>query len=88
MRCGGVISAKKITHVGCGKTRRLGAYERHLETEKPEIVKQNIHKIENDHLNLRTRIKRLARRTICFDKAIVMHDEGAVLKEQKDSGSL
>jgi insertion element IS1 protein InsB len=31
-------------------------------------------KIESKHINLRTRIKRLARRTICFSKTIQMHD--------------
>ncbi|WP_242038413.1 IS1 family transposase, partial [Chroococcidiopsis sp [FACHB-1243]] len=38
-----------------------GAYERHLEAEKHEIGKHNTQKIENKHLNLRTRIKRLAK---------------------------
>ncbi len=31
-------------------------------------------RIERKHLTLRTRIKRLARKTICFSKSIVMHD--------------
>jgi len=51
-----------------------GAYERHLETERHEVGKQNTQKIESKHINLRTRIKRLARRTICFSKTIIMHD--------------
>lgn len=51
-----------------------GAYERHLEADKHEVGKQNTQKIENKHLNLRTRIKRLARKTICFSKTITMHD--------------
>jgi len=51
-----------------------GAYERHLDTSKHEVGKQNTQKIENKHLNLRTRIKRLARRTICFSKTVLMHD--------------
>jgi len=38
------------------------------------IGKQNTQKIERKHLNLRTRIKRLARKTICFSKSILMHD--------------
>ena len=32
------------------------------------------HAIERKHLTLRTRIKRLARRTICFSKLEKMHD--------------
>ncbi len=50
------------------------ACERHLEPHQHEIGKHNIQKIENKHINLRTRIKRLARRTICFSKTIQMHD--------------
>ena len=38
-----------------------GAYKRHLDASKHEIGKQNTQKIENKHLNLRTRIKRLAK---------------------------
>jgi insertion element IS1 protein InsB len=30
--------------------------------------------LERKHLTLRTRIKRLARRTVCFSKSIVVHD--------------
>ena len=51
-----------------------GASKRHLDTSKHEVGKQNTQKIENKHLNLRTRIKRLARRTICFSKTAFMHD--------------
>jgi IS1 family transposase len=29
---------------------------------------------QNQHINLRTRIKRLVRRTICFSKTTTMHD--------------
>jgi insertion element IS1 protein InsB len=51
-----------------------GAYERHLESNEHVVGKQNTQKIENKHLNLRTRIKRLVRKTICFSKTITMHD--------------
>ena len=51
-----------------------GAYGRHLEVQKHEVGKHNMHKIESKHINLRTRIKRLARRTICFSKTIAMHN--------------
>ena len=51
-----------------------GAYKRHLDASKHEVGKQNTQKIENKHLNLRTRIKRLARRTICFSKSVFMHE--------------
>lgn len=52
----------------------LGAYQRNLEASKHEIGFQNMQKIESKHINLRTRIKRLARKTICFSKTVFMHD--------------
>jgi IS1 family transposase len=45
-----------------------GAYERHLDAENHRVGKENTQKIESKHINLRTRIKRLIRRTICFSK--------------------
>ncbi len=55
-------------------TDNWGAYERHLDPEKHIIGKQNTQKIERKHLTLRTRIKRLTRKTICFSKSKQMHD--------------
>jgi insertion element IS1 protein InsB len=51
-----------------------GAYERHIAPELHAVGKRHTQKIERKHLTLRTRIKRLARRTIFFSKSIVMHD--------------
>ena len=51
-----------------------GAYERHIEAEQHTIGKDNTQKIESKHISLRTRIKRLVRRTICFSKTERMHD--------------
>ena len=51
-----------------------GAYERHITNVEHCIGKRNTQKIERKHLTLRTRIKRLARKTICFSKLEVMHD--------------
>lgn len=51
-----------------------GAYQRHLEPAQHEIGKRNTQKLERKHLTLRTRIKRLARKTICFSKSLPMHD--------------
>jgi insertion element IS1 protein InsB len=51
-----------------------GAYERHLEAEQHTVGKDNTQKIESKHIRLRTRIKRLVRRTICFSKTERMHD--------------
>lgn len=51
-----------------------GAYERHLPPAQQVVGKANTQKIERKHLTLRTRIKRLARKTICFSKLDKMHD--------------
>jgi len=51
-----------------------GAYERHITNTEHCVGKRNTQKIERKHLTLRTRIKRLARKTICFSKPAVMHD--------------
>ena len=51
-----------------------GTYRRYLEEEKHTIGKRNTQKIERKHLTLRTRIKRLARKTICFSQCQNMHD--------------
>lgn len=50
------------------------AYTRYLDGDKHHIGKRNTQKIERKHLTLRTRIKRLARKTICFSKLEQMHD--------------
>ncbi len=51
-----------------------GAYTRHIDADKHQPGKCNTQKIERKHLTLRTRIKRLTRKTICFSKSIQMHD--------------
>ena len=51
-----------------------GAYERHLDAEQHQVGKEHTQKIESKHINLRTRIKRLVRRTLCFSKTERMHD--------------
>ncbi|WP_448285725.1 IS1 family transposase [Phormidesmis priestleyi] len=51
-----------------------GAYERHLNAQVHQVGRINTQKIEPKHLTLRTRIKRLTRKTICFSKSIQMHD--------------
>jgi len=55
-------------------TDHWGAYTRHLEPEIHSPGKRNTQKIERKHLTLRTRIKRLTRKTICFSKSVQMHD--------------
>jgi insertion element IS1 protein InsB len=51
-----------------------GGYTRILDEEQHEVGKHYTQKIERKHLTLRTRIKRLARKTICFSKSEWLHD--------------
>jgi len=51
----------------------MEAYE-HLKVHMHEVERKQNTQIENKYLNLRTRIKRLVRKTICFSKTIIMHD--------------
>lgn len=51
-----------------------GAYERHLDPQQHTIGKANTQTIERKHLTMRTRIKRLTCKTICFSKSIDLHD--------------
>ena len=49
-------------------------YYKLLPKKQHTVGKSNTQRIERKNLTLRTRIKRLARRTICFSKTIEMHD--------------
>ena len=51
-----------------------GTDERHLPADRHRIGKCNTQTIKRKHSTLRTRMKRLARRTICFSKSERMHD--------------
>ncbi len=55
-------------------TDHWGAYTRYLAPDVHSPGKRNTQKIERKHLTLRTRIKRLVRKTICFSKTTQMHD--------------
>ncbi len=55
-------------------TDNLKTYERNLESSERIVSKYKMQKIEKKHLTLRTRIKRLQRKTICFSKRSQMHD--------------
>ena len=51
-----------------------GAYHRHLVPDQHGVGKQRTQQLERNHLALRTRIKRLVRKTICFSRSVHMHD--------------
>jgi len=55
-------------------TDAAGVYDRHLPATAHTVGKIHTQQIERKHLTLRTRIKRLARKTLCFSKSVFMHD--------------
>jgi len=55
-------------------TDHWGAYGRQLKAAQHFPGKRQTQRIERKHLTLRTRIKWLARKTICFSKSVQMHD--------------
>lgn len=55
-------------------TTAWGAYQRHRHPAFHKIGRMHTQTIERKHLTLRTRIKRLARKTICFSKSKWLHD--------------
>ena len=60
-----------ITHY---YTDKAGVYQRHLPPTPPMVGKLRMQKIERKHLTLRTRLKRFARKTLCFSRSFLMHD--------------
>ena len=52
----------------------FSGYAKFLPKKQHTVGKQNTQRIERKNLTLRTRIKRLARKTICFSKSVKMHD--------------
>jgi insertion element IS1 protein InsB len=55
-------------------TDAAGVYDRHLPATAHTVGKIPTQQIERKHLTLRTRIKRLACKTICFSKSIFLHN--------------
>jgi insertion element IS1 protein InsB len=51
-----------------------GAYHRHLAPHYHVVGKRRTQPLERKHLTLRTKIKRLVRKTICFSRSVHMHD--------------
>jgi insertion element IS1 protein InsB len=66
-----LLASLGITHY---YTDKAGVYQRHLPPEQHTVGKLTMQKIERKHLTLRTRLKRLARKTLCFTRSRVMHD--------------
>lgn len=50
------------------------AYLDCLPADEHQADKSELQSLERKHLTLRTRIKRLARKTICFSKSVLLHN--------------
>ena len=65
----------KLSHydINCYNTDNWSSYEKFIPKEKHIHGKIGTQRIERNNLNLRTHIKRLTRKTICFSKKEDMH---------------
>ncbi|EOK1276112.1 IS1 family transposase, partial [Escherichia coli] len=61
--------------IGMLTTDEWGSYTRELPKEKYLTGKIFTQRIERNNLPLRTRIKRLVRRTICFSRSVELHEK-------------
>jgi len=69
-----LLKSLQVFNVELYFTDDWGCYSRLIPDKYHEIGKRNTQRIERKFLTFRTRIKRLARKTICFSKSILMHD--------------
>lgn len=68
-----LLALLKPFPIGTVYTDNNFAYQKRIPAEQLITGKKNTQKIERDHLTLRTRIKRLCRKTICFSKNEEIH---------------
>ena len=62
-------------NIGILTTDDRGSYARELLKEKLLTGKIFTQRIERNNLTLRTRIKRLARKTLCFSRSVELHEK-------------
>jgi len=62
-------------HIGMITSDDWGSYGREVPKEKHLTGKIFTQRIERNNLALRTRIKRLARKTICFSRSVELHEK-------------
>ena len=69
-----LLEKLQIFNVADYYTDAWKAYKDLIPKSRHFVGKRHTQSIERKHLTLRTRIKRLCRKTICFSKTIKMHD--------------
>ena len=62
-------------NIGMITSDEWGSYAREVPKDKHLTGKIFTQRIERNNLTLRTRIKRLARRTICFSRSVELHEK-------------
>jgi insertion element IS1 protein InsB len=72
--CEQLMDNLKAFNIRTYYTDDWASYSKYIPADKHVIGKQYTQKIENKNLTLRTRIKRLTRKTICFSKLEELHD--------------
>ena len=72
--CKQLIDNLKVFNIRTYYTDDWASYSALIPADKHVIGKQHTQKIENKNLLLRTRVKRLNRKTICFSKSELLHD--------------
>lgn len=72
--CQQLISQLKAFNIRTYYTDDGPSYAAYIPANQHVIGKKYTQKIENKNLLLRTRIKRLTRKTICFSKSEILHD--------------
>lgn len=73
--CRELLAMLEPFSIGMITTDSWGSYEREVPKEKHLTGEIFTQRIERNNLTLRTRIKRLARRTICFSKSTALHEK-------------
>jgi len=67
-----VVNTLLLSGVNTIKTDKLNIYQSLIPPNRHISAAYNINSIERNNLNLRTHLKRLSRRTICFSKNLAM----------------
>lgn len=67
-----IVNTLLLSNVETIKTDRLNIYQSLIPAHQHHTAAYNINHIERNDLNLRTHLKRLSRRTICFSRSVEM----------------
>lgn len=73
--CREVLALLTPLNIGVITSDDWGSYARGVPKEKHQTGKIFTQRVERNNLALRTRIKRLARETICFSRSVELHEK-------------